>query len=186
MDRYIDIRVLPDPEFAPSQLMSTLFAKFHRCLVHLHADDIGVSFPEVDAARPGLGAVLRIHGTDDAIGRLINVEWLTGMRDHVAISGVQAVPECVGYRRVRRVQAKSSAERIRRRQMRRHQWTEAEARERIPESVGRTLSLPYVTMESGSSHQRFLLFIDQQEAGGSVVGSFNAYGLSSSATVPWF
>lgn len=186
MDRYIDIRILPDPEFASNQLMNALFAKLHRCLVRLGAADIGVSFPGLDPKQRQLGPLLRLHGAEDAFARLLGEEWLTGMRDHVRISGVQAVPDHVGHQRVRRVQVKSNPERVRRRQIRRHQWTEEEAKRRIPDSVGRTLSMPFLTLESGSTGHRFRLFIDQTETDCPIPGLFNAYGLSGSATVPRF
>jgi CRISPR-associated endonuclease Csy4 len=186
MNRYLDIRILPDPEFAPNHLMNALFAKLHRCLVRTGVDDVGISFPEVDPVKPHLGRVLRLHGTEDSFARLLSEEWLTGMRDHVQISGVQAVPGQVEHRRVRRVQVKSSPERIRRRQIKRHQWTAEEAKKRIPDSSARMLPLPFLSIQSISSGRRFNLFIDQERAERPVAGSFNAYGLSASATVPWF
>lgn len=33
MDHYLDIRVLPDPEFSAQTLLEALFAKLHRALV---------------------------------------------------------------------------------------------------------------------------------------------------------
>jgi CRISPR-associated endonuclease Csy4 len=182
----MDIRILPDPEFAPPQVMNAVFTKLHHCLARLAVDDIGVSFPEVDSGRPRLGRVVRLHGTAAALARLMHEQWLTGMRDYIRIGGVEPVPDQVQHRRVRRVQSKGSSERIRRRQMRRHNWTEEEARERIPDFAGRMLSLPFVRLKSASSGQQFRLFIDHQAVDRPASGSFNAYGLSSSATVPWF
>lgn len=186
MDRYLDIRILPDPEFPAHQLMNALFAKLHRCLARLGVDDIGVSFPEVDESRPSLGATLRLHGAEAAFQRLLAEPWLVGMRDHVEMTGVMPVPADVQYRRVRRAQAKSSPERLRRRQMKRHGWSEREARDRIPESIRQTLTLPFLSVESRSTGQRFHIFLRHELADGPSPGSFNAYGLSSTATVPWF
>lgn len=186
MDRYLDIRILRDPEFPTNQLMNVLFAKLHRCLVKLGSEDIGVSFPEVDEERPYLGTVLRLHGSEAAFSRLMAVPWLVGMRDHIQLSAVNPVPADVQYRRVRRVQAKSNPERIRRRQMKRHGWSEEEARERIPDTIRKTLSLPYLSLESRSTGQRFHIFLRHEPAEGPVQGSFNTYGLSATATVPWF
>lgn len=186
MDRYMDLRILPDPEFPTQQLMNALFTKLHRCLVRLSTSDVGVSFPEVDEQAPHLGRVLRIHGSDDSFARLMAEPWLVGMRDHIHIDPVSPVPDSVGYRRVRRVQAKSSPERIRRRQMKRHHWTEAEARSRIPDDIRRTVNLPHLRLESGSTKHRFLLFLLHEPADVPVNGAFNSYGLSGSATVPWF
>ncbi|MDS0116062.1 type I-F CRISPR-associated endoribonuclease Cas6/Csy4, partial [Enterobacter hormaechei subsp. steigerwaltii] len=45
MDHYIEIRVLPDPEFSEEMLMPALMAKLHRALGQRGKGDIGVSFP---------------------------------------------------------------------------------------------------------------------------------------------
>lgn len=44
MDHYLEIRVLPDPEFSSEMLMAALFAKLHRVLGARGQGDIGVSF----------------------------------------------------------------------------------------------------------------------------------------------
>jgi CRISPR-associated endonuclease Csy4 len=186
MDHYMDLRILKDPEFPTTQLVNALFSKLHRGLVRLGANDIGVSFPNVDEKAPHLGDVLRLHGTEDAFSKLLGDAWLVGMRDHVRIGSVTQVPPVVEHRHVQRVQVKSNVERIRRRQMKRHGWSAAEAREKIPESAARILELPYVRVESQSSGHRFHLFLRHQPVAGSTVGTFNAYGLSATATVPWF
>ncbi len=59
MDHYIEIRVLPDPEFSEEMLMAALMAKLHRALGQRGKGDIGVSFP-AHGIKPG--AVLRLHG----------------------------------------------------------------------------------------------------------------------------
>ncbi|WP_251265995.1 type I-F CRISPR-associated endoribonuclease Cas6/Csy4, partial [Enterobacter hormaechei] len=56
MDHYIEIRVLPDPEFSEEMLMAALMAKLHRALGQRGKGDIGVSFP-AHGIKPG--AVLR-------------------------------------------------------------------------------------------------------------------------------
>lgn len=187
MDRYCDIRLRPDPEFGPEQLLSALFSKLHRALVENDSNDIGVSFPKVDPKRPTLGDHLRLHGNEPALRRLLALDWLVGMRDHVQIGAVQTVPSKVRYRAVSRVQTKSSAERIRRRQARRHGLSEAEARERVPDTVETRLALPFVALRSQSTKQTFRLFIEHgalQDA--PQPGSFNCYGLGSGASIPWF
>ncbi|GGM32158.1 hypothetical protein GCM10009425_48390 [Pseudomonas asuensis] len=74
--------------------------------------------------------------------------WLTGMRDHVRLSAVAAVPSNTKHSQVRRVQVDSSSERLRRRAMKRHGLTEEQARERIPDSVEKKLRLPYLQLRS--------------------------------------
>lgn len=188
MDHYLDICLLPDPEFAPLDLMDALYAKLHRVLVAVRSEAIGVSFPQVRANGPGLGDVLRLHGPKTHLTDLMAVNWLTGMRDHVAVSPVQAVPAgCARYRVVSRVQAKSSPERERRRLMRRKGLDEAQARAKIPDAAAETLDLPYARLRSQSTGQVFHLFIRHGPiVGHATAGAFNAYGLSPIAAVPWF
>ena len=187
MNHYLDIRLRPDPEFGQDQLMSALFSKLHRALVGLNSRDIGVSFPEVDKERPTLGGCLRLHGEELVLQRLMTMNWLSGMRDHSRVGEIQAVPSAVSYRTVKRVQAKSSPERIRRRQIRRHDLTEAEASARIPDAVAKKLALPFVSIRSQSTNRTFRLIIQHGECSDvHKAGVFSSYGLSGCATIPWF
>jgi len=187
MNHYLEISLRPDPEFGPGLLMSALFSKLHRALAKGGSSDIGVSFPGVALKLPALGDCLRMHGELPALQRLMATDWLVGMKDHILVGEVRVVPPKVSYRTVARVQAKSSAERLRRRQMRRHGLNEAEARERIPDSVVTRLKLPFVSIRSQSTNQMFRLFIEHGDLSEQPrAGDFSSYGLSSGATIPWF
>lgn len=200
MDHYVDIRLQPDAEFAPAMLMAALFTKLHKALAVGGHQDIGVSFPLMDmdaaparASRTGahpryaLGHVLRLHGPSAALRQLLATSWLMGMRDHVVCADVAAVPVVTSHRVLSRVQAKSSPERLRRRQMRRHGLTAEQAQERVPDSAAETLNLPFLTLRSQSTGQTFRLFIRLGPAQPAAVsGDFGAYGLSAVVTVPWF
>ncbi len=186
MDHYLDIRLLPDPEFPAGQLLNALFAKLHRRLVQLNSHAIGVSFPEVREG-DGLGQLLRLHGCAAALGDLQGQPWLMGMRDHVRMGEVSLVPANAQHCRVRRVQSDSNPERLRRRAMKRHGLSEQQAVERIPDTAVKLLHLPYLSLRSQSTGRQFRLFIGQDAPQSTpCVGSFNAYGLSQNATVPWF
>ena len=187
---YIDITLLPDPEFIHAHLLGALVAKLHRALVQLGAEDIGVSFPQhVNAplSKRTLGAVLRLHGTPTALQRLTTLQWLQGMRDHTKVSALNPVPPHAQHRTVRRRQFKTNAERLRRRRMQRKSETAEQAAEAIPDSVERKPNLPYVQLRSSSTGQPFSLFVEHGPLEpAAAVGCFNAYGLSSGTTVPWF
>ena len=185
MDHYIDIRLLRDPEFSPAHLMNALFAKLHRILVQQTSSDLGISFPDA-GRRSGLGACLRLHGKKARLEGLMACQWLTGMRDHMAQGPITEVPATAGHQVVRRVQAKSSPDRLRRRQMKRKGWSEEQARAAIPDSVAERLELPFLTLRSTSTDQHFRLFLEQKVVPAAMPGDFNAYGLSQSATVPKF
>ncbi|CRI67085.1 conserved hypothetical protein [Thiocapsa sp. KS1] len=52
---------------------------------------------------------------------------------------------------------------------------------------GERLSLPWIEVRSTSTGQHFRLFIDQKvRPGPPVPGRFSPYGLSATATLPWF
>lgn len=102
---YIDITLLPDPEFSHAHLLGALMAKLHRALVQRKASDIGVSFPRhVNAplSRRALGAVLRLHGSEAALQALMAEPWLQGMRDHVQLAELTPVPAGAAHRLVTR------------------------------------------------------------------------------------
>lgn len=185
MEAYLEIRLLPDPEFPPNVLLNALYGKLHRGLAAHGGQNIGVSFPE--AGKGGLGTRVRLHGAAAELESLMVMGWLAGMKDHVAVGEVLPVPRIAGYRIVRRVQAKSSPERLRRRLMARKGVSAEQARQAIPDNAAEQLDLPYVVLRSQTTGQQFRLFVEQlplQEL--SVPGPFSAYGLSPTATVPWF
>ena len=187
MDHYIDLRLLPDPEAAQPHLMGALFSKLHRALVAQHSQHIGISFPAVQTSPAWLGDCLRLHGDQAALTGLMEANWLMGMRDHVQATCVLAVPAVVSHRVVSRVQAKSNPDRLRRRQMRRHGLDAEQALERVPDSAAERLDLPFVQLQSQSTAQTFRLFIRHGKLLDTASpGVFGAYGLSATATVPWF
>lgn len=187
MDHYLDLRLRDDPEFVPQQLMAALHAKLHRALVTAGHGRIGVSFPDLKPDKRWLGERLRLHGSLPDLGALMQTDWLSGMRDHVDCSAPATVPAQAQHRTVRRVQADSNPDRLRRRLMRRHSLDEATARERIPDSTAVMLRLPWLELRSASTGQHFRLFIEHGPLQPvATPGLFSTYGLSPGTTVPWF
>lgn len=187
MDHYVDLTLLPDPEISEPHLMGALFSKLHLALVELRSEHIGVSFPAIRQSPAWLGDRLRLHGGQASLAKLLALNWLAGMRDHIHATSVLHVPPDVSFRVVRRVQAKSNPERLRRRQMRRHGLSADEAMHRVPETATEHLHLPYVQLTSRSTAQSFRLFIRHGELlEAETLGTFGAFGLSATATVPWF
>lgn len=160
MDHYLEIRVLPDAELDTDVLMATLFTKLHRALGKRGKGDIGVSFPRFDMT---LGSCLRLHGTLQALQELEAGGWRKGFTDYCQCSPVQLIPAIQGWRTVSRVQ------------------------DRHTPLNERPVPLPYVDITSLSSQQQFRLFICHGEvAPVPAHGTFNYYGLSTTATIPWF
>lgn len=187
MDYYVDFYLLPDPEFPVPLLMNALFSKLHRVLFEIGSHELGVSFPRIQQVRPALGDCLRVHGNAENLERLMAQNWLTGMLDHIRLGRIGLVPEHTLHCRVQRVQPKSNVERLRRRHMKRHHVTYEEAARRIPDTAEQRVRLPFLQMKSQSTGRHFFLFIEhlspQEQA---ISGEFNSYGLSLTATVPWF
>ena len=187
MDHYLEIRLLPDPEFPATTLMNALFSKFHRGLASHGEGAIGVSFPDVKEAHRGLGSRLRLHGSAADLRDFMGANWLAGMRDHVAIDGPAPVPAGARHRTVRRVQAHSNPERERRRLIARKGVSAAEALAAIPDSRAEQLDLPFILLSSRSTGQQFHLFIEHLPIVDEPrLGSFGSYGLSPKTTIPWF
>ncbi|MET0043907.1 MAG: type I-F CRISPR-associated endoribonuclease Cas6/Csy4 [Candidatus Thiodiazotropha sp. 6PLUC3] len=149
---------------------------------------IGVSFPRVNPDKPSLGDILRLHGDSMDLLRLQEEDWQTGMWDHLKINVIASVPDDCEFCRVKRVQAKSSAERLRRRYSKRHQEVSADQISSLfPDALEEKLQLPYLRLKSTSTGQSFMLFISHDMIKNQMVsGDFNCYGLSEAATVPWF
>jgi len=188
LSHYIDLYLRPEPDTTPAQLLSALYTRLHRALAAAPAaPGIAVGFPGYDASRYTLGECLRLYGDEVTLRPWSTGVWLGSLRDHVRTSESLPVPSYAAHRTLRRVQVKSSPDRLRRRLMKRLRLSEEQAFQRIPDSVGRMTDLPYVKLASTSTAQHFKLFL----ALGAVqplpqTGDFNTYGLSVSATVPWF
>ena len=184
MDSYLDIEVLPDPEISSPVLMNNLFAKLHRALVEYSHGKVAVSFPKYGKT---LGDVLRLHGSRDALERVMVQPWFKGLRDYTSVGNTSPVPDNIqGYRTTFRVQQKSQHN-IRRRAVAKGWLSEEEALHKIPDAKQKRLSLPFVQIKSQSTNQQMRLFI---ECGAllekPVAGHFSSYGFSREATIPWF
>lgn len=183
---YIDLRVVPDPETGAPQLLGILFGKLHQALVQLRIDNIGVSFPAYSNNPRGLGNLLRLHGSETDLKSLLQQDWLKGIRDHVRMTEITPVPQSARHCVVTRRQFKTSADRLRRRRMKRHGETAEQAALAIPGTVERKPDLPYLNLNSASTSQTFCLFIEQKIKPEPTPGKFNSYGLSQNVTVPMF
>lgn len=184
---YVDLKVVPDPETGPTQLLGVLYDRLHLALVQQHQDTIGISFPDYSLNPRTLGTTLRLHGGEADLQQLLATDWLKGMRDHVRIKDIATAPADASHRTVQRKQFKTSAERLRRRRMRRKDETEEQVKAAIPSSMEHRPDLPYIHLHSRSTRQPFCLFIALgPPAASATPGNFNSYGLGSTATIPWF
>jgi CRISPR-associated endonuclease Csy4 len=184
MNHYLDIQLLPEePEVSENFLLNALFAKLHLRLGQQATGQIGVSFP-LHAKR--LGSLLRLHGTQSELQAVMAEDWLQGLKGYSRCSDISAIPATVGYRTVRRVQAKS-AHNKRQRSIAKGWLTAEEAQSRIAESQQKILKLPFMQLKSRSTGQMMRVYIEHGPLlTAPLAGCFSAYGLSATATIPWF
>lgn len=184
MDHYIDIRVLADPEFSEGLLMNALFSKAHRVIAELGGGEVGVCFPEYGKT---LGKHLRLHGSKMSLERLMADGWLKGLRDYTEVSSISQVPANAKFRVVKRVQAKTNIDRLRRRSVSKGWLNQEEANTQITPDKERRLKLPFLQLKSRSTGQSFCLFIEHGKITDQARNDkFSTYGLSSNSTIPWF
>ncbi len=183
MDYYIDIKVLPDPEFTTPVLLNALYAKCHRIIGQEGNGEVGVSFPH---HKKTLGDLLRLHGSQNQLTQLMEKNWLKGLGDYTHKSNILPIPSSVQYRTVARIQKKSPHNK-RKRVIAKGWCTEAEALEKFKNEEQIELKLPYAQLKSLSKKTTIRLFIQHGELmKNSMTGKFSSYGLSRTATIPWF
>lgn len=189
---YVDLGLRGDEETSVADVRDIVFGRLHASLVRA-GGAIGLSFPHASA--PGaygafheLGSVIRLHGREVALQAVLEDDWRTNLSDYVTVSPVMPVPSGARWVRLVRVQAKSNTERLMRRAMKRHGYTEERARELYGEHVPQRLRVPYLSVRSASTRQSFRLYVRQEPAGAPVDGAFSCYGLSARGgpTVPLF
>ncbi|WP_218023208.1 type I-F CRISPR-associated endoribonuclease Cas6/Csy4 [Ectopseudomonas oleovorans] len=135
------------------------------------------------ASAPACG----LHGSAEALDKLLALNWLSGMRDHLNLGELAPIPAKVRWRCVSRVQVDSNPERARRRLIKRHGISEAEGAPAHPRQRRQTLRPALCHLRSNGSGHSFRLFIRHGPLlDNPTPGTFGAYGLSTQASVPWF
>ena len=184
MNHYIDIKLLPDAELSETFLMNKVYAKLHKALDDLASDSIGVSFPQYSVL---LGGVIRVHGNKESLEQLTALKWLARLADYCDSSPIRHVPDDIdGYRNVSRAQTNMSPSKLRR-LLDRKTISPDEVKQYEEKMFRQGLKDPYVELDSssnGNKYRRYFQFGKLSEE--DVVGVFDNFGLSKTATVPWF
>ena len=180
---YIDIELKPDLEMRESPLMNLVYTKLHNALVFLQTNKIGVSFPGFNI-KPG--RTVRLHGTKAELEHLQGQKWLGSLNGYCATGKIKMIPEDTKFRTIFRIRTNISKSKLRRLK-KRGSITLDEEKSYKAKMFATGLTNPYFDLKSGSTgktHRRFIQFgplLDNP-----VVGSFDSYGLSKEATIPWF
>jgi CRISPR-associated endonuclease Csy4 len=184
MNFYIDIVLKPDAQMPVNRFLNALYTQLHKVLFDLGSNNIGVSFP---AHHVLLGNCLRIHGTQQALDRLQAQDWLARLADNCKVSEICEVPANIqAYRTVFRIQTTMSQSKLKR-LLKRGSITEEEAKGYKAKLFTKGLDNAYVELESASNghkHRRYIAFGALQST--PTAGVFDTFGLSKTATVPWF
>jgi CRISPR-associated endonuclease Csy4 len=183
MDNYIDIMLKPDAELPLNRLLNTVYTKLHKALCDLNSTSIGVSFPNSQAT---LGNTLRLHGSDKDLDDLMRLNWIGGMSVYCSISDILPVPDNSKFRTVSRKQTTMSQSKLNR-LLKRGSITEDEVKNYKAKMFTKGLDNPYLELQSGSNGHRHRRYIEFGELlNEPVSGQFDQFGLSKTATVPWF
>lgn len=186
-----DITILKLQDINSNTIMNSLYGKLHLALVKLQTNDVGISFPEykIEKAKLTLGNKIHLCSSSEAsLIELNKLDFLENMSDYVEYSKeILYVPRNCIYAKFYRVQLKPSIEKVRRRQMKRKNWSYETSCEKVIEphpAKEIKINLPFVSIKSSSTDQVFKIFIKKEEVNAPVEGSYNTYGLSKIATVP--
>lgn len=183
MKYYIDIRLFPNKEIRENILLNQVYTAFHKRLYELKSTQIGVSFPEYKLK---LGRLFRIHGDKEALEKLIEKEWLGKYASFCKITKIEKIPENIQYRTVSRIQQNMTEAKLRR-LIKRGTISEEECKQYRIKMLEGGLDNPFVelvSMSNGQLHRRFIKFGELQST--EIQGEFDFFGLSKTATIPWF
>ena len=183
MDHFIDIKIKPDAEMRENVLLNKVYSKLHKALFTLKSTEIGISFPRYKVM---LGDVIRIHGAEIKLAELQATDWLGGLVGYCAVSSIQAIPANVVYRNISRKQANMTESKLRR-LIKRGSISLEEIKGYKAKMFQQGIDNPYLELESTSNGQKHRRYISFGEPGDTPCsGEFDSFGLSKTATVPWF
>ena len=183
MDYYFDIKIEPDEEVPIYFIRNKIYSKLHKALSTLNATDIGASFP---CYKVKLGDVIRIHSSESRLTELQAMNWLGGLKGYCSVSSIQKIPVDVTHRNISRIQANMTEAKLKR-LIKRGSISPEEAKNYKSKMFTKGLDNPYLELESSSNghkHRRYLNFSEICESPST--GEFDSFGLSKTATVPWF
>ncbi|ADG24315.1 MULTISPECIES: type I-F CRISPR-associated endoribonuclease Cas6/Csy4 [Legionella] len=183
MDYYVDILIKPDSEKSLNFLLSTLYTKLHKVLHDMASTNIGVSFPKYNIT---LGNILRIHSKKVVLDELLGMNFLSGINNYYEVSPIKSVPADSKFRIISRKQTTMSQSKMRR-LFKRGSMTVGDIRQYKAKMFAKSIDNPYLELVSGSNGYRYRRYIEFGELlDQPVYGEFDRFGLSKTATVPWF
>jgi CRISPR-associated endonuclease Csy4 len=191
MKHYIDITLLPSDDIGHHFLWEKVYQQVHLAFVENKSTDcvfhFGITFPEFNAEKNRLGCKLRIFAASETLFNQLSINsWLNRLTDYVHITSIRSTPVHSKYVQFRRLQVKSSKERIARRKARRDDIPLDEAKAALIGFEEKSTLAPFINVKSLSKDKRFKLFVlqDISNFGGEL--ELSSYGLSKSGFLPKF
>lgn len=183
MSYYLDIKIIPDEEVPIYFIRNKIYSKLHKALFTVKSTGIGVSFP---CYKVMLGEIIRLHGTEIKLTELQSTDWLGGLKGYCDVYPIQAVPSIVAYRIISRKQPNMTEAKLRR-LIKRGSISQDDVAGYKAKMYQQGMKNPYlelVSASNGNKHRRYISFGEISKAPSS--GEFDYFGLSKTATVPWF
>ena len=200
MKYYLDIILLPDAEANLGFLWQKVFQQVHLALVDNKVADnesaVALSIVGYGDKTFPLGNKIRLlAASEDILQKLDMQRWLNRLSDYCHLSSIKSVPAGVQqHARFNRKNVKSAEKKAQRRAAHLAKPYNEVLAYLIEEGKSKECKLPFINVESQESKKQtaqgvscqFLLFIEQVLFDEAVNGKFDCYGLSKTATVPWF
>jgi CRISPR-associated endonuclease Csy4 len=200
MKYYLDITLLPDAEANLGFLWQKVFQQVHIALVDNKVGDnesaVALSVVNYGDKDFPLGNQLRLlANTDEALQKLDIHRWLNRLSDYCHIKPIKPVPtDVTQYACFKRKPVKSIEKKAQRRAVHLNKPYDEVLAYLRNENRSEECKLPFINLESQQTKKRselgestnFLLFVERAFVDKPVDGKFDCYGLSKTATVPWF
>ena len=191
MKHYCDITLLPDAEANLGFLWQKVYQQIHLALVENKVGEnhslVAISFPEYGSKAFPLGSKLRLLAEEATLLEGLNLsKWLNRLTDYCHYTSVKLIPVVTEHAVFKRKQFNSNVERLARRRAKRKNESYDQALAHFEDFEDEQSKLPYINVQSLSKNERFRLFINQDKHQNNVSGTFDCFGLSKTATVPWF
>jgi CRISPR-associated endonuclease Csy4 len=200
MKYYLDITLLPDAEANLGFLWHKVFQQVHIALVDNKVGEnessIALSIVDYGDKSFPLGNKLRLLAMDEnALQKLDIQRWLNRLSDYCHIKPIKSVPaDVTQYACFKRKSVKSIEKKAQRRAQHLNKPYDEVLAYLSEEGRSKKSPLPFINVESQETKKRveqgvasrFLLFIEKKLSDRPENGKFDCYGLSKTATVPWF
>jgi len=189
MKYYQEITLLPDAEIPLYFLWGKAYQQVHIALADLKNSDnnaiVGCSFPKYDGKH--LGEKLRLFSnTEQGLLACDINKWFSRLTDYLHVTSIKPTPETTKYRVTSAVAPTMKTSKLNR-LIKRNSIDEEGIRRYEEKMAAKVRKEPYIEMLSVTNGNKYKKFIALGALADSPTdGTFDTYGLSKQATIPWF